>query len=768
MSQETVRVPAENGTLRAEVNHTGRAMYIELDGRFAYANASAVRLFRASSSAALIGRPVLECVPTAWQAVVTERMRLVRERSEGALPSEKQYARLDGSIFDVDVWASPIQHAGLSGSVVLFRDASVRQEECDPDERDRALLRAVIEGTTDAIYVKDREGRFLLVNSAACRFAGRSAEEMVGRDDTSVFTPEGARAGMERDRALMARRTTETHEEELTWANGERITVLATEGPVLDDSGEVIGLFGIARDITERKQAEVEKNRLRDQLQHAQKMEIVGRLAGGVAHDFNNLLTVINGYSQLLLGELGAGDPMFDSLDEIRKAGERAAALTRQLLILSRKQIVRSKVLDVNALIVDTARMLARVIGEDVRLEIDLSPSLGRVRADSGQIQQVLLNLAVNARDAMPAGGTLLIRTEDVQLGEDYAQQHSEVKPGAYVLMEVSDTGIGMEENVKAHLFEPFFTTKKPGEGTGLGLTMVYGIVMQSGGSIWTYSEPGEGTTFKIYLPRMEEGTTPNARAPLPVPLSLEGTETVLVVEDDENLRKVVRAGLMKYGYDVLEAANPGEALLLAERHPGPIHLALTDMVMEGMQGTELALRLKDLKPQMRVIFMSGYSEPFLMQRGILDRDVSYLSKPFSPEALATRVREVLGPPRRATILVVEDEPEIRVLLRRVLSGAGYNVVDAKDGSAGMVEARKGEVDLVITDLVMPEMEGLQMIQILHKERPDLKIIAISGMFDGQFLKVAGLLGAQATLAKPLRPDDLLATVKQVLLGGGR
>jgi PAS domain S-box-containing protein len=758
---------ATNRVLPAVANDAADGIYIEFDGRFAYLNATAIRLFGATSTEALIGRPVLECVPPELHPLFTEQMRMLTERSREVPALTIQYQRLDGSVFEVEASVAAIRHNGLRGAVVSLHDITGRAEAPPAEQRTRALLNAVIEGTTDVIYVKDRECRMLLVNGAACRMAGKSAEELLGRDDAAVFAPETAKAGMEHDRLLMASRTTMMHEQELILANGQHITMLTTEGPVVDDRGEVIGLFGISRDITERKHAEEERARLREQLQHVQKMETVSRLAGGVAHDFNNLLTVINGYSDMLLAQLTSSDPMYDSVSEIRNAGERAASLSRQLLVLSRKQIVLSKVLDLNALIVEIAGMLARVIGEDIRLETDLSPSLGRVRADAGQLHQVLMNLALNARDAMPSGGNLLVRTENVELGEDYAQQHPEVKPGAFVLMEVSDNGIGMDEDVKAHLFEPFFTTKRPGEGTGLGLAMVYSIVKQSGGSIWTYSEPGAGTTFKIYLPRIEEGVTPEVATPRAAPASLRGTETILVVDDQEELRKMSRVVLTNCGYRVLEAGTPGDALLVAESHAGPIPLALIDVVMPGMHVRELAGRLKALRPQMEIILTSGYSEPFMTQHGLVDLDASYLPKPFSPEALATRVREVLGPPGTATILVVDDEPGIRALMQKVLTGAGYKVMEARDGKDALGQIQGSEVDLVVTDLSMPEMEGLEMIGIIRKERPELKIIAISGMFGGRFLHAAELLGAHATLAKPIRPDDLLDAVRRVLSAGG-
>ncbi len=754
--------PSAAGMPRAVVDRTSEGIFIEVDGHFAYLNSAAVRLFGAASAGELIGRPVLDRVPPSCRPTIAERMRQLRERSE-PMPFQKESClSMDGSQFEVDGSAAPIRYKELAGTIVLFHHSAEHLETGEPERRTRALLNAVIEGTTDAIYVKDRESRFLLVNRATSRMANKRPEELLGHNDTAIFAPETAEAGMQHDRALMAARTTETREDELTLATGERRSVITTEGPVLDDRGEVIGLFGIARDVTERKRAEEERAKLREQLLHSQKLETIGRLAGGVSHDFNNLLTIINGYSELLISQLTPGDPMFSSLSEIRKAGDRAAALTKQLLVLSRRQLVPSKVLDINDVVNDIARMLKRVIGEDIRLATDLSARPGRVRADAGQLQQVLINLAVNARDAMPSGGTLLIRTESVHLGEAFVQQHPDIKPGAYVLLEVSDSGIGMDDYVKAHLFEPFFTTKKAGEGTGLGLATVYSIVKQCGGSIWAHSEPGEGTTFKIYLPESEEEVT-REREPELAPIGLTGTETILIVEDHEELRKMARVVLSGYGYHVLDAGTPGEALLMAERYPGHIHLALTDVITPGMPARELAERLKAMRPTLEFIFTSGYSGPMSVERGILELGASFLSKPFSPKALATKVREVLGTPRAATILVVDDMEGIRRLLRKVLTGAGYKVIEAADGKQALQQMRTSQVDLVLTDLVMPEMEGIEAIQTIHMQWPELKIIAISGEFGGQFLQVAEHLGANATLPKPIRPEVLLDVVRRVL-----
>jgi two-component system cell cycle sensor histidine kinase/response regulator CckA len=414
-----------------------------------------------------------------------------------------------------------------------------------------------------------------------------------------------------------------------------------------DPEGQPVRFVGGNLDISERK-------RLEGQFFQAQKLESVGRLAGGVAHDFNNLLTVINGYSDMLLRKLSPGDGIHDLVSEIRIAGERAAALTGQLLVLSRKQVVLAKEVNVNEIVVEVERLLRRVIGDDVRMESVLSSSLGRVLAEPGQLHQVLMNLAINARDAMPGGGTLSIETGNVDLDDGFAEDHAEVKPGRYVQLSVSDTGSGMTEEVKSHLFEPFFTTKKVGEGTGLGLATVHGIVKQSGGSIWVYSEPGEGTTFKIYLPRIDPaGIAPDE--PKPASPTLLGTETILLVEDQEQVRKMAVRVLRSHGYTVYEAANPAQALLHCERSASPIHLLLTDVSMPGMSGPKLAGLLKPLRPSMEVLFMSGYTERAITDR--LESAGSYLAKPFSPDALAAKVREVLGARRRTgTIVVAGDE----------------------------------------------------------------------------------------------------------------
>ncbi|HEU5261858.1 MAG TPA: PAS domain S-box protein [Gemmatimonadales bacterium] len=390
----------------------------------------------------------------------------------------------------------------------------------------------------------------------------------------------------------------------------------------------------LARDVTARRQLE-------DQLRQSQKMEAVGQLAGGIAHDFNNLLTAILGSTQLLLHVTPPGDPRREDAEEIQNAGIRAAELTRQLLAFSRRQVLAPKVLDVNAVVSSMDRMLRRLIGEDIELVTQLATDLDSVSADPGQLEQVLLNLAVNARDAMPRGGRLTIETANVALTAEYAERHHRMPPGAYVLLAVSDTGVGMDEATQAHLFEPFFTTKEVGKGTGLGLATVYGIVKQSGGYIWVYSEPERGTTLKVYLPRVTGAAEP-LRAALPRGDLQHGSETVLLVEDAAPVRALARKGLEAYGYRVLDAPDGPTALDLAARHAGGIDVLVTDVVMPGMSGRELAERLAPHRPEMKVLYTSGYTDDAMVRQGVLRSGVAFLQKPFVPETLARKVREVL------------------------------------------------------------------------------------------------------------------------------
>jgi signal transduction histidine kinase/ActR/RegA family two-component response regulator len=394
-------------------------------------------------------------------------------------------------------------------------------------------------------------------------------------------------------------------------------------------------------EVNERKSAQADLERSEEQLRQSQKMDAIGQLAGGVAHDFNNLLTAICGHSELTLKRLTPEDPLRRPLEQIKKSGERAAGLTRQLLAFSRKQMLQPKIVDLNQIVVDMNSMLQRLIGEDIDLMMGLAADLGKVKADPNQIEQILLNLSINARDAMPKGGRLTIETSNVNLSEEYSRDHVSVRPGQYVMLAVSDNGCGMDANTQAHIFEPFFTTKEVGKGTGLGLATVYGIVKQSEGTIWLYSEVGRGTAFKIYLP-CAEALTKAVDVEADDLESLLGTETVLLVEDEDVVREMATEILRDSGYHVLEAKHGPEAIMLERQYSGEIHLMLTDVVMPQMSGRELAEQLTPLRRDMKVLYMSGYTDDAIVHHGVLEEGTAFIGKPFTPNALARKVREVL------------------------------------------------------------------------------------------------------------------------------
>jgi two-component system, cell cycle sensor histidine kinase and response regulator CckA len=568
-----------------------------------------------------------------------ERVRvasLEARRTGAGKTLEFRMRHKDGGWRVVESTASVISSSGgvPDKLVIVSRDITDRKRALEALRISEGSFRSLVEDAPYGIYQADDEGRFLRVNPALQRMLGYSTiEELLGVNlEKEIFRRlEDFRTMQETLHSF-----DEFKELEIEWRkkDGTPITVQCSGRRVKDEDGGSAFHEVFAEDVTDKRVLE-------GRLRMAGKMEAIGRLSGGVAHDFNNILGVMIGYSQLLKRKLAREQELSEYAAEIEKAGQRAASLTRQLLAFSRQQILTPTVLDLNALIADMEKMLPRLIGEDIAVRIALETGLGTVKADRGQVEQVLMNLAVNARDAMPTGGTLNIQTANKQLDEFYCREHPGAKPGRYIMLDVSDSGIGMDRETITHIFEPFFTTKELGKGTGLGLATVYGIVKQSDGYIGVNSSPGEGTSFQIFLPRVDE---PVAPAPTIVALTpqAQGSETILMVEDSEPLRKLAKSLLEGHGFHVLAARNGEEALELARQHSESIQLLLTDVVMPGINGRVLAERLQTTRPKTKILYMSGYTDSFIAGHGVLDQKTNLLYKPFTEEQLIERVRSVL------------------------------------------------------------------------------------------------------------------------------
>ena len=526
------------------------------------------------------------------------------------------------------------------GDSNLQVDSSVPSPEPANPSQSEERYREYFENAKDAIYVHDLNGRYIMVNKAGEELIGYTREEILQMRISDVVPRKYLDEIHTRLKMKLADHSLTIYEIEAIRKDGSRVPIEVSSRLVYEN-GVPVAVQGSARDITERKRAEAELRASQIQLQQSQKLEAIGQLAGGVAHDFNNMLTAIIGYTDLSLRRVGMENSIRRNLEETKKAAERAASLVRQLLAFSRKQILEPKVLDLNDVVKDMQKMLTRLIGEDVRLATRLEPDLGSVKADPCQVEQIIVNLVVNARDAMPRGGRVTIETANTTLDERAVLKHVSVKPGAYVMLSVSDTGSGMDQETQQRIFEPFFTTKEIGKGTGLGLSTVYGIVKQSGGNIWVYSEPGMGTVFKVYLPRIDDASAVTVEKQ--ETMVLRGSETILLVEDEEVVRGLTKKILMQAGYNVLDAKGGEEAIRVCRAYPGPIDLLLTDVVMPEISGKEVAERLVELRTGIRVLFMSGYTDEAIFQHGVLDASVEFLQKPFTWIGLTRKVRDVLN-----------------------------------------------------------------------------------------------------------------------------
>jgi len=622
-------------TLNALVDASPAAIIsLTVAGEVTLWNRAAEKMFGYRSEE-LLGRPLPDQFATAedW---TQRRQALLAGKSTG--PTEIRRPRKDGTIVDLSVSAAPVLDAqgAVVGTVSVMLDITERKRI----QREQRILGETLAASLNEIYLFDSETlKFRYVNQAALDNLGYTLEQMQSMTPLDI-KPEFNREQFE---ALLRPLLTSTVKLQIFQTAHRRAdgSLYPVEVHLqLFDYDGVRVFLALILDITERRRAEEALRRSEAQLVQSQRMEGIGRLAGGVAHDFNNYLTVINGYCEMMLGKLPAGDALRVQISRVHQAGEQAAHLTKQLLAFSRKQVLEPRVINLNDVVSETQRMLQRLIGEDVELITRLDPALGAVTADPGQMSQVLMNLLVNARDAMPRGGKVIIETTNVDLDKAYAERHPQVKPGPYVMLAVSDTGTGMDLETQKRIFEPFFTTKEPGEGTGLGLATVYGIVRQSGGWIWLYSEPGRGTTFKIYLARTVSGPQPAPEGKAPE--FAHGSETVLVVEDQPEVRKLTVSVLRDAGYRVLEAANGAAALQYFSEGGAQIDLLFTDVVMPGMTGRDLAARVAELSPATRLLYTSGYTANIIAQRGILEEGVDYLPKPFTPNRLLAAVRGIL------------------------------------------------------------------------------------------------------------------------------
>ena len=635
--------------------------------------------------------------------------------------------------------------------------------------------RATFDSMKDAIIMIDNDDRVVRVNMAGAALYGSDYKAITGKPISALFQAMGTR---EEPPPLARTRRSKKHEEGELYIPGKNMWALVTSDPVLNGALP-IGTVCILTDITERKKAEEEKKELENQLLQTQKMESIGRLAGGIAHDFNNLLSAIIGYSDLSLMKLPEGSTLQEYVKIIRSTGEKAAGLTRQLLAFSRKQILEMKHLDLGAIVDNMGKILSRLIGEDIAMEIKSAAGAKRIKADEVQIEQIIMNLVVNGRDSMPKGGSLIIETAETRLDETDCAGSGKITPGPYVMLSVTDTGQGMTEEVKKRIFEPFFTTKEKGKGTGMGLATVYGIVMQHKGHIAVDSALGKGTTFRIYFPVADEAPGEaviirDDRTTMP-----RGNETILVVDDEPVLCKLVTDSLQPLGYHILQTSAPEEALLIGDTFEGTIDLILTDVVMPGMNGKQLADTFLQKRPNAMALYMSGYANDVMGDHGILEPGTLLIQKPLTTGMLAFKVRDALDRQVEAVaeraarystkvrplhILLADDEKANRELVRTLLEGYPFTFDEAENGNMAVEMFRTGRYDLVLMDLVMPHMDGLAATREIrlwegqHKSRPT-PIIAVTGYGSRDDAQKCIEAGCTSHLAKPFRKENIISAI---------
>ncbi len=731
---------------------------IDAAGHVVLWNPAAERMFGRSSKDVLGQRLDLLIIPTrnieAFQRILDHLHRDDAAGLPGATVSERAI-RSDGVEFPIEFSIAPVHLSGSFYAVGVIRDISQREQVMQALQESDERWQFALEGSGDGVFDwrADTNRTYWSPRAKAMLgYAYDAAGENGNEWEMIVHADDKARVDDEISSHLAGKAPAYSSEHRVRCKDGDYKWILG-RGKVVkrDGRGHALRMIGTYSDITDRKNAEAEREKLYAKFLHSQKMESVGRLAGGIAHDFNNHLTVINGYSSLLLRGLPQGHPMRDALEQVSSSGERAAALVRQLLAFSRKDKPERTLLNVNELVLSMEKSLLRLVGEDIRVITLLQSSLDQILADRHHLEQVLMNLVVNGRDAMPDGGVLYIETERQWLDGTCAHCGSPVAPGYYIGITVRDTGTGIEESVRERLFEPFFTTKDVGKGTGLGLSVVEGVVVENGGHLKVDSTVGKGTSFHIYFP-VATGVVESKTAPSDYELHNSGT--ILLVEDELEVRRLMTEVLEGYGHHVVPAASGAEALSRLESTR--FDLLITDVKMPVMSGLELAARVAREWPQTRLLFVSGYSDETLGVPG----DAMILRKPLDLDQFSTRVRELLRKERTGgLVLVVDDEPAIRRFIRAALEQAGYRVSEASDGLDALRQLQAYTPDIVITDLVMPGKEGIETIEVIRRDYPGIRIIAMSGVAGGQYLAMAKILGASTVLLKPISVERLLAAV---------